>query len=108
MRDKKLKMEKLGNIHPGMVLREDFLAPMKISGVRLAREIFVPPAQVGTLLRGKRAISADMAIRLGQFFGNHPRFWLGLQIDFDLEEVLGKKAAQLDAIKPYHQQGLGA
>jgi addiction module HigA family antidote len=98
-------MEGLKNIHPGEVLLEEFLTPMGITVYRLAKETFLPQTRISGIIKGNRRITADTAIRLGQFFGNHLRFCLGLQIDFDLEEVLYKKAAQLDAIKPYHQLG---
>lgn len=84
---------RLPNIHPGAVLLEEFLLPMGLSQNRLAREIGVPPRRINEIVRGQRAISADTALRLGRHFGNSPRFWLGLQMDYDLEEA----ARRLDA-----------
>ncbi len=84
---------RIPNIHPGEVLREEFLLPMSLSQNRLAREIGVPPRRINEIVRGQRAITADTALRLGRHFGNSPRFWLGLQMDYDLEEA----ARRLDA-----------
>jgi addiction module HigA family antidote len=80
-------MDRLPNIHPGEILQEEFLIPMKISQNRLAREIGVPPRRINEITLGKRAITADTAIRLARYFGTSERFWMGLQVDYDLEEV---------------------
>jgi addiction module HigA family antidote len=79
--------EKLPNVHPGEVLLKEFLEPMGISQNRLARGISVPPRRINEIVLGKRAITADTAVRLGRYFGTSERFWLGLQVDFDLEET---------------------
>lgn len=88
--------EKLPNVHPGEVLLEEFLNPMGISQNRLAREISVPPRRINEIVLGKRALSPDTAIRLARYFGTSERFWLGLQIDFDLEEARNALADRLD------------
>ena len=80
-------MTRLANVHPGEVLLHEFLKPMQISQSRLAREIGVSPGRINQICQGKGAISASMALRLAQYFGNSARFWLGLQMDFDLEEA---------------------
>jgi addiction module HigA family antidote len=80
-------MTELANIHPGEVLLEEFLKPMNISQNRIAREIGVPPRRINEICLGKRAISAATAIRLASYFGNSDRFWLGLQMDYDLEQA---------------------
>lgn len=80
-------MKKLLNIHPGEVLLEEFLNPMGISQNALARAIRVPPRRVNEIALGKRAITADTALRLGTFFGTSEGFWMGLQADYDLEET---------------------
>jgi addiction module HigA family antidote len=85
-------MSTLKNIHPGEVLKEEFLIPMEISAYRLAKDIDIPQTRVSEILRGNRRITADTAIRLGIYFGNSPKFWLGLQDDFDLEETLRARA----------------
>lgn len=83
-------MEKLYNTHPGEVLLEEFLKPMGISQNKLAREIGVSPRRINEICLRKRAISAETAILLSQFFENSARFWLGLQMDYDLEEARKK------------------
>ena len=72
-------------IHPGEILLEEFLMPMDISQYRLARDISVDPRRINEIVHGKRAISADTALRLGRFFGTSARFWLNLQSHYDLE-----------------------
>lgn len=83
-------MTLLNNIHPGEVLLEEFLKPMGISQNKLAREIGVSPRRINEICLRKRAISAETAILLSQFFENSARFWLGLQMDYDLEEARKK------------------
>lgn len=86
-------MKKLRNIHPGEVLKEDFIDPLGISQNRLARDISVPPRRVNEIVLGKRGISADTAVRLARYFGTSESFWMGLQADYDVEEAkraLGK------------------
>ena len=80
----------LSPIHPGEILLEEFLEPMKITQYRLAKDISVDPRRINEIVHGKRAISADTALRLGRYFGMSPQFWLNLQSHFDLE-ILGMK-----------------
>ncbi|MDN5848781.1 MAG: HigA family addiction module antitoxin [Nitrococcus sp.] len=80
-------MTELANVHPGEVLLEEFLIPMNISQNRIAREIGVPPRRINQICLGQRAISAETAVLLAKYFGNSARFWLGLQMDYDLEEA---------------------
>lgn len=80
-------MNRLPNIHPGEVLREEFLIPLKISQYRLAKEVGVTDARISAICAGKRAITADTALRLAAFFGTTAGFWLGLQADYDTEEA---------------------
>ena len=93
--------KRLRNIHPGEVLEEEFLKPLEITAYRLAKMIHVPQTRIAEILNGRRAIIADTALRLGRLFGNSPRFWLGLQEDFDLEETLARKSDLLNEIQPY-------
>jgi len=95
-----MNMEKLKNIHPGEILNEEFLIPLGISAYRLAKETFIPQTRVSEILKGNRRITADTALRLSKFFGNSPRFWLGLQNDYDLEEEGTLKENELNEIKP--------
>lgn len=80
-------MNVLPNIHPGEVLREEFLIPLAISQYRLAKAIGVSEARISAICSGRRAITADTALRLSAFFGTTPGFWLGLQADYDTEEA---------------------
>jgi addiction module HigA family antidote len=80
-----MKNKKLPPIHPGEILREEFLDPMGISQYRLAKDISVPPRRINEIVHGKRSITADTALRLGRFFGMSPQFWLNLQTRYDLE-----------------------
>ena len=79
-------MDKLPNIHPGEILKEEFLKPFGITAYKLAKEINIPQTRISQIIRGNRRITADTALRLSAFFGNSPQFWLGLQDDFDVEE----------------------
>jgi len=72
-------------IHPGEILMEEFLEPMGISQYRLAKDTSVPPRRINEIVHGKRAITADTALRLARFFGTSERFWLNLQVRYDLE-----------------------
>ncbi len=86
-------MKKLRNIHPGEVLKEEFLDPFEMSQNFLAREISVPPRRINEIVLGRRGVSADTAVRLARYFGTSESFWMGLQADYDIEEakcVLGK------------------
>jgi addiction module HigA family antidote len=91
--------KRLRNIHPGEVLLEEFLDPMKISQNALARAAGVPPRRINEIVLGKRALSADTALRLAAFFGTSEGFWLGLQADYDLEETrlgMGKELLRVE------------
>lgn len=92
-------MAKLKNIHPGEVLSEEFLTPFNITAYKLAKDIEIPQTRISEILKGKRRITADTALRLSKYFGNSAKFWLGLQDDFDIEEQLSAKGALLKSIK---------
>ena len=89
-------MNRLENIHPGEVLFEEFLVPMGLSQNRIAREIGVPPRRINEIVHGKRAITADTALRLARYFGMSETFWMGLQSDFDLEEARNRLGKRLE------------
>jgi antitoxin HigA-1 len=72
-------------IHPGEILHEEFLKPLGLSQYRLAKGISVPPRRINEIVHGKRAVTANTALRLARFFGTSDRFWLNLQTRFDLE-----------------------
>ncbi len=76
---------KIPPIHPGEILRDEFLIPLSLSQYRLAKDTKVPPRRINEIVRGSRAISADTALRLARYFGTSERFWLNLQTRYDLE-----------------------
>lgn len=88
--------EKLPNIHPGEILLEEFLKPLAVSQNKLAREIKVSPRRINEIVLGKRSITPETALRLARYFGMSERFWLGLQMDFDLEEAKRSLASAID------------
>lgn len=98
---KVLTMKRLRNIHPGEVLSEEFLNPLGITAYRLSKDVGIPQTRFSEILKGNRRITADTALRLSKYFGNSAKFWLGLQVDFDIEEEYREKAKELDSIKRY-------
>lgn len=87
---------KPGPIHPGEILLKEFLVPLDISQYRLAKGISVPPRRVNEIVRGQRSITADTALRLARFFGTSERFWLNLQMRYDLELEKDRLGDRLD------------
>lgn len=94
-------MKRIPNIHPGEVLQEEFLIPMNITAYKLAKDIHIPQTRVAAILKGNRRITADTALRLSIYFGTSPKFWLGLQDDYDVEEERTQKQKELLAIKKH-------
>ena len=92
-------MASLENIHPGEVLLEEFLKPLEITAYRLSKDLGIPQTRISQILKGRRRISADTALRLSKYFSNSAKFWLGLQDDFDLEEELSNKDQDFQKIK---------
>ena len=93
-------MEKLPNIHPGEILRLDFLEPMEITPYRLAKDIGVGRMRISDILHGRRDITPDTAIRLGLYFGIEPEFWLNLQAHYNLVEARQANLQEYQAILP--------
>jgi len=91
----KIKIEKLGPIHPGEVLLEEFLKPMNLSQNRLALDIRVPARRINEIVLGKRRVTPDTALRLARYFDMSPQFWLGLQIDYDLDVAEDKSGDRI-------------
>ena len=94
-------MSKLNNIHPGEILEEEFLKPMGITANKLSQAIGVPQTRTSQILKGRRRITADTALRLSKFFGTSSKFWLGLQNDFDIEEemqIIKKELEQIETV----------
>ena len=86
----------LDPIHPGEILLEEFMKPLGISINRLARDIAVPPGRISAIVNGKRAVTADTALRLSRYFGVSSELWLGLQADFDLRIAERTIGPQID------------
>jgi addiction module HigA family antidote len=94
-------MAKLHNVHPGEILLEEFLNPMRISQNALARATAVPPRRINEIILGKRGVSADTALRLARAFGTSASFWMGLQADYDLEAARDALSGSLDDIETF-------
>lgn len=93
-------MERLNNIHPGEILLEEFLNPMGISQNKLANAINVPPRRINEIVLGKRAITADTALRLSKAFGNSVQFWMGLQAEYEIRQARAVINDQLKHLVP--------
>jgi addiction module HigA family antidote len=94
-------MKELQNVHPGEVLEKEFLEPLGISAYRLSKDTFIPQTRVSQILKGRRRITADTALRLAKYFGTSPQFWLGLQMDYELELEKRRKGKELEAIEQW-------
>jgi antitoxin HigA-1 len=94
-------VKKLRNIHPGEVLLEEFLRPLDITAYRLSKDTAIPQTRISEIVKGNRRITADTALRLSKYFGTTPKFWLGLQDDYDLEEEETVKEEEFKNIKHY-------
>lgn len=92
-------MKELRNIHPGEVLNEEFIKPLQISAYRLSKDIHIPQTRISEIIKGRRRITADTALRLSKYFGTTPKFWLGLQDDFDIEEEQNQIIEELNTIE---------
>ncbi len=94
--------DKLNPVHPGEVLLEEFLRPMELSQNRLAIGIGVPARRINEIVLGKRRITADTALRLARYFGMSAQFWLGLQMDYDLDMATDMMGSRLEReVRPY-------
>jgi len=91
---------KLSPVHPGEVLREEFLAPMQVTPYAVARACGVPRTRIERLAREETPVTADTALRLGRYFGTTPAFWMNLQGQYDLEVAEDQAAGDLKRIKP--------
>ena len=91
-------------VHPGEILDEEFLKPLKMSQYRLAKNILVPPRRINEIILGKRSISADTALRLARYFGTSAKFWMNLQAQYDLDSEAERIGDSLESrIKPWDQ-----
>lgn len=95
-------------VHPGTILLDEFLKPMGISQYRLAQDISVPARRINEIIKGKRAITVDTALRLALFFGMSASFWLGLQKDYELDVAKFELSKQLQKeVHPWHGRLIG-
>ncbi|MFW5757949.1 MAG: HigA family addiction module antitoxin [Bacteroidota bacterium] len=92
-------MDRLANIHPGEILLEEFLRPLEITAYRLSKDTEIPQTRISQIIKGKRRITADTALRFSSYFGMSAKFWLGLQDDYDLEKERKEKQDILTKIK---------
>jgi antitoxin HigA-1 len=99
-------MKRLANIHPGEILLNEFLIPLEISAYKLSKNIKIPQTRISEIIKGRRRITADTALRLSKFFGNTAKFWLGLQDDYDIEEEKLAKHKDLDEIKKFNNENV--
>ncbi len=97
-------MRHLKNIHPGEVLKEEFLDPMGITVYRIAKETGLSQTRIGQIIRGERGITAETALKIGKFLGTGPEFWMNLQTLYDLEEVARQKSKEVAAIRPFSSE----
>jgi len=96
-------MNKINPIHPGEILLEEFLIPMHLSQNKIANDMGVPPRRINEIVHGKRKITADTALRLAHYFEMSPQFWLGLQMDYDLDIEEDKLSDRLPVeVKTYN------
>ncbi len=93
-------VEKLPPIHPGEILREEYLKPLRLTGNRLATALHVPPQRINEIVNERRAISADTALRLSRYFDTTPAFWMGLQAAYELELAAFETGAEIATIRP--------
>ncbi len=101
-----MRNEKIPPMHPGEILMEEFLRPMGLSQNRLANDLGVPPRRINEVVLGKRRITADTALRLAHYFNMSPQFWLGLQMDYDLDVEEDRLSARLEEVKVYSDSAL--
>jgi antitoxin HigA-1 len=87
-------------IHPGAILREEFLKPMNLSVYELAKRLLVPPPRINDIVLERRGITADTAVRLSRFFRTTEQFWLNLQGAYEVSRVKAERGAELDRIEP--------
>ena len=98
--NKESAMRKMGNINPGEILLEEFLKPMGITAYRLSKETKIDQTRISEIIRGKRSISVDTALRFARFFGNSPEFWINLQNHYDIQEKKQQMQSELKRIRP--------
>ncbi|MDH4200281.1 MAG: HigA family addiction module antitoxin [Spirochaetia bacterium] len=96
-------MKKYMNIHPGEILKEEYLTELKISAYALGMATGIPRANLSNIIHGKRGITADISIRLGKFFNQSPNFWLNIQSSYDMRKALNENKSLIDKIPSYNK-----
>lgn len=91
-----MSQNKMDPVHPGEILLEEFLKPMNLSQNRIALDMRVPARRINEIVLGKRRITADTALRLSKYFGTSAKFWLGLQMDYDLDVASDKLGSLIE------------
>ncbi|HOV13655.1 MAG TPA: HigA family addiction module antitoxin [Spirochaetota bacterium] len=91
-------MDRIPNIHPGKILKEEFLEPLNISAYKLSKDTGIPQIRLSQIIKGSRSITVNTALKLSKYFGNSPEFWLGLQMAYDIEEEDLKIHSELESI----------
>jgi addiction module HigA family antidote len=91
-----MRKDKIPPVHPGEVLLEEFMKPMGLSQNRVGHDLGVSPRRINEIVLGKRSITADTALRLSRYFGNSAEFWMGLQMDYDLDLEMDSRSAQIE------------
>jgi antitoxin HigA-1 len=97
-------MRHLKNIHPGEVLKEEFLDPMGITVYRIAKETGLSQTRLGQIIRCERGITAETALKIGKFLNTGPEFWMNLQVLYDIEEVAKQMRTEVAAIHPFSSE----
>jgi addiction module HigA family antidote len=97
-------INRIPNIHPGEILLEEFLKPMGITAYRLSKETKIDQTRISGIIKGKRSLSVDTALRFSKFFGNSPEFWINLQSHFEIEKKKREMDRELKKIKPFIPQ----
>ena len=93
---------KIPEVHPGEILEEEFLKPLGISAYKLAKETKIPATRISQIIKGKRRITADTALRFSKYFGNSADFWLGIQMEYDLRKERVEIESVLEEIQEYN------
>jgi len=100
MTDTMIGKQKIGNIHPGEILQNEFLVPLGITPYKLAKDTNMTQTRVSEIIKGERSITCNTALKLARYFNTSPEFWIGLQNDYDMEEESLKIKEELEKIKP--------
>jgi len=97
--------DRIAPIHPGEILLEDFLNPMDITAYRLAKETFLDQTRISEIIKGKRSVTVDTALRFSKFFGTSAEFWINIQAQYDLETKRDELAEDISKIQTFHMSG---